>query len=408
MSTTNRIPDIVLYSFFPWRHEYPSTAHGLARALAKHTRVWYVSKPPTLKDALKNRSAIRTWRIARITPIKGHTCENVDGPSLFEVDLPPTLPINGLPPGGFYDKIREQVDRRLNKALSEALKASEVTDFVWVNLYAPTQFITLDLHRKPLQRFYYSVDAIGQAGYTGRHGIAAEKTQLKYSDKSFATSTHLSATLSAFAKTPHVLPNAMATEHYLHREQAAEPADMRDIPHPRIGYVGNLDGARLDFEALLVLAKARPELHQVYIGPWNAGDTMRTAFEQLPNIHLLGRKEQAACPAYLDHMDVGMIPFRVTELTAAIYPLKINEYLALGLPVISTRFSVDIEAFESIITLANATEWSQKIDKPLAANSAEEIEKRKVIASTNTWDARAAKFLQIIRKDPRPKATNAC
>ncbi|MFK8055504.1 MAG: glycosyltransferase [Saprospiraceae bacterium] len=409
MSKADHIPDVVLYSFFPWRHEYPSTAHGLARALAKHTRVWYVSKPPTLKDALKNRSEIRTWRTAKINPVEGYTCTGKLGPSLFEVDLPPTLPINALKPGGFYNKLRVQVDRGLNNALSEALQAADVEDFIWINLYAPTQFIDLNLHCKPVARYYYSVDAIGQANYTGKHGVGAEKTQLRYSDAGFATSTHLAATLSAFAKTPHVLPNAMATEHYVDREIEVEPADLQKIPHPRLGYVGNLDGARIDFEALMVLAKARPELHQVYIGPWNAGDEMRKQFEAFPNIHLLGRKDQAACPAYLQHVDVGMIPFRVTELTAAIYPLKINEYLALGLPVISTSFSSDIEAFNATITLADSGSWSEKIDEALTANSLAEIKKRKEIASTNTWDARAAKFLQIVGlKDDRPKASSVC
>jgi len=409
MSSSDRIPDVVLYSFFPWRHEYPSTAHGLARALSKHTRVWYVSKPPTMKDALKKRKSIRTWRTARITPIDGYTCKRLNGPSLFEVDLPPTLPINSLSPGGFYNKLRYQVDKKLNNALSEALQAADVEDFIWINLYAPTQFIDLNLHRKPLARYYYSVDAIGQANYTGKHGVEAEKIQLRYSDAGFATSTHLSHTLSAFAKTPHVLPNAMATEHYVDRTKGSEPLALKNIPHPRIGYVGNLDGARIDFEALLVLAKARPELHQVYIGPWNAGNEIKAKFDDLPNIHLLGRMDQAECPAFLEHMDVGMIPFRISELTAAIYPLKINEYLALGLPVISTRFSKDIESFSEVITLANADVWSNKIDEPLASTSEAEVVIRKEIASKNTWDARAAKFLQITGlKNMQPQSSEVC
>ncbi len=409
MSLQKRIPEVVLYSFFPWRHEYPSTAHGLARALAKHTRVWYVSKPPTLKDALRKRKEIRTWRTARVTPVEGHTCDGTAGASLFEVDLPPTLPINGLSPGKFYEKLRSQVDNKLNNALSEVLQAADVEDFLWINLYAPTQFIDLNLHRKPVARYYYSVDAIGQAAYTGKHGVEAEKVQLRYSDAGFATSTQLSHTLSAFAKTPHVLPNAMATEHYVDRVKEAEPSDLSSIPHPRLGYVGNLDSDRIDFEALLVLAKARPDIHQVYIGPWNAGDEMKSKFAECSNIHLLGRKDQAACAAYLEHMDAGMIPFRITALTAAIYPLKINEYLALGLPVISTRFSLDIESFEAYITLADSNEWSQQMDNVLNANTIEEVNRRKEIASHNTWDARAAKFLQIIGlTEVHSKAKEAC
>ncbi len=385
MGSTN--PEVVLYSFFPWRHQYPSTAHGLARALAKHTRVWFVSKPPTYKDALTGKRAPDSWRGARVHDATGF------GGSLKLVDLPPTPPLNVLPEGRIYAELTRLLDRRMSAALGKVLTEAGVRDYVWINLFAPTQFTDLELPIAPLLRYYYCVDAIDQTAYTARHGRPAEWRQLERSDAGLNTSSRLATVLAASGKPMYVLPNGMDGDHYLDRPVAPEPAELRGVPHPRIGYVGNFDGHRLDFELLIQLARKRPDLHQVLIGPWNAAAELKAELEAFPNVHLLGRKRQEACPDYLQHVDLGLIPFRINELTAAIYPLKINEYLALGLPVLSTPFSVEITSFTDVVTLAEADRWVEVIDRAMAASGDDERRHRIDRARESTWEARAADFL---------------
>ena len=58
--------------------------------------------------------------------------------------------------------------------------------------------------------------------------------------------------------------------------------------------------------------------------------------ERLPNVHLLGRKPYASLPAYCKGFDVALMPFRINELTLNANPLKVREYLAAGLQVVST------------------------------------------------------------------------
>lgn len=399
MSTaTNALPEIVFYALQPWENEYPSPSLGLARALAVHTRVWYVSRPPTWRDVLLGAQD-------RSRPPGVYEEAGEEGSVLKVVELSATAPVNSLPPDSWvYDAARRRVERGMDAELGEVLRAHDVGDYLWVNMFAPTQFVEVELHRPPLARYYYTIDAIEENWYTGRHGLRHEAIQASRSDAVFGTSSKLGETLAGFrdagggacAKTVHVLPNAVAADIYLEDPAAPEPDDIRGLPRPRMGFVGNFDPDRIDYGGLEVLAKARPDVQFVFIGPWNAGEERRAAFEALANVHLLGRRDQRACPPYLRHVDICIIPFAVNALTASIYPLKINEYLAIGKPVLATPFSEDIADFRDNIALAPIAEWPTLIESVIARHSRERQEASIARAKDNTWASRARTFLHLI------------
>lgn len=114
---------------------------------------------------------------------------------------------------------------------------------------------------------------------------------------------------------------------------------------------------------LAEVARKRPDWHIVMIGD----STVDLApYRSLPNMHFLGRKPYADLPAYCRQFDVGLIPFKVNELTKAVNPIKLREYLAAGLPVVSTplpeakvcahliHVGADLSAFAEAVELALA------------------------------------------------------
>ena len=399
------LPDIVFYALQPWENEYPSPSLGLARALAVHTRVWYVSQPPTWRDVVSG--ATKRSRPAGVYPEAGE-----EGSVVLVVELPPVAPVNALPPETkVYDLARHQVDKTLNQALRKVMVQHRVGDFIWMNMYAPTQFVTVDLHREPLARIYYTIDAIGANWYTKRHGVRYEAIQCERSTTVLGTSSQLGKTLASYTTAGgspaistdrvHVLPNAVAADIYLDTDTSIEPADLREIPHPRVGFVGNLDADRIDYDGLLAFAKTRPDVHLVLVGPWNADEGTRETYKATPNIHLLGRRDQRECPAYLRYYDICVIPFVISELTASIYPLKINEYLAMGKPVLATPFSDDIQGFRQNITVAPLEDWASLVESTIDEYS-EEIRKSSILlAASNTWAHRAVEFLELVGYHPR-------
>jgi hypothetical protein len=115
------------------------------------------------------------------------------------------------------------------------------------------------------------------------------------------------------------------------------------------------------------------------------------------NVIFTGKKDISELPAYLHFVQSTIIPFKCNTLTKSIYPLKVNEYLAAGKPVVSTPFSEDIMAFRGTIEIAWTNEdFSSAITNSIATDSPDRTHARQCAAEQNTWEARAASFWGVI------------
>lgn len=110
------------------------------------------------------------------------------------------------------------------------------------------------------------------------------------------------------------------------------PEDIQNLPRPVIGFFG-LIADWVDLELMAAVAKKFSTGSMVLLGKATTDTSM---LEQIPNVHLLGRKPYSSLPAYCKGFDVALMPFRINELTLNANPLKVREYLAAGLPVVST------------------------------------------------------------------------
>ena len=163
--------------------------------------------------------------------------------------------------------------------------------------------------------------------------------------------------------------------------------------------VGNLDHLRIDYPLLVKVAKAFPNDTLVLVGPVNNTEYKEVGLDALPNVIFTGSKTYDQLPIYMQHMDVTLIPFLVNKLTRSIYPLKINEYLAIGKPVVSTSFSDDIRSFGDVIYLGQDHDaYIRQIHAALLENDDNMVARRIAVAETNTWEARVAEFWHIIEE----------
>ncbi|MDB5374568.1 MAG: hypothetical protein JWP04_3210 [Belnapia sp.] len=129
-------------------------------------------------------------------------------------------------------------------------------------------------------------------------------------------------------------PSSIDATHFIAaRAGCDDPEDQADIPHPRIGFFGVVD-ERMDTGLVGALAAARPDWSFVMIGPVVKIDPAE--LPRLPNIHWLGGKGYPELPRYLAGWDAGFMPFALNESTRFISPTKTPEFLAAGLPVVST------------------------------------------------------------------------
>jgi glycosyltransferase involved in cell wall biosynthesis len=160
----------------------------------------------------------------------------------------------------------------------------------------------------------------------------------------------------------HAFPSSIDAAHFAQaREGGLDPADQVKIARPRIGFFGVVD-ERMDVELLAEVADLRPDWQVVVIGPVVKIDP--ATLPRRSNIHWLGKKSYAELPDYLRGWSVGIMPFAINEATHFISPTKTPEFLAAGLPVVSTPITDVVRTYgdQGLVEIAGtATEFVSKI-----------------------------------------------
>lgn len=167
---------------------------------------------------------------------------------------------------------------------------------------------------------------------------------------------------------------------------------------PRLGYIGAL-APWVDFDAIDDLARRHPEWEIVLVGPvLNGVDARILELTTLPNVFHLAAVPYDRVPEILHQFTVGLIPFRLNQLTRGVNPNKLYEYLAAGLPVVSTRFSEEVFRYPDLVKAADAGEaFSTACEQTVTAlennQRATDIRQRALKAAReNDWDVIAQSF----------------
>ncbi len=193
--------------------------------------------------------------------------------------------------------------------------------------------------------------------------------------------------------TMHV-PNGVDFAAY--QSPAPEPEDMASIPRPRMGYVGVVK-SQLDLGLLLQLSVEKPEWSFVLVGPigylGNKANILDLLAER-PNVHILGNRQLHELPAYMQAMDVCMMCYDVCDYTNNIYPLKLNEYLATGRPVVSSPIDSVLELDHVVRIAESPQQWVIALEEAMQEdrNRPVDIESRQQQASLHDWDALVQKI----------------
>lgn len=165
----------------------------------------------------------------------------------------------------------------------------------------------------------------------------------------------------------HLFPSSVDAAHFQGaRDDSEQPFDQKVIIGPKVGYYGVID-ERLDLALIGAVAKARPGLSFIFIGP-----VTKIAPEDLPkasNIHYLGQKSYKDLPAYLSGWEAALMPFALNEATKFISPTKTPEYLAAGRPVVSTPVTDIIRHYgrtDGVFIARDANSFASACDDAIA------------------------------------------
>jgi hypothetical protein len=394
--------DIIILALPRPDSKYSSTSFSLAKEFSRKHRVFYLENPFTVKDfwSLRNSEEVKSRRQALL---RGKNfIRKINGlPSGFHQVIPRlVIPINWLSAGWLYDRLSQWNDYILYTTIRKLIKEMNIREFVYMNSFNPFFGKYFPKTFKPNLFVYHTVDNIGQAIFVSKHGLRLENALVKKADITVTTSTELKRLKSEFSDHVYHVPNAADIDVFssVFSTRFNRPADLEGIDQKIVLYIGNIKD-RIDFRLCKALAERQPEMVFMFIGPINTREHIDVGLAQLPNVKFIGARSMDELPAYLQHAHCTMIPFEYSILTKSIYPLKINEYLGAGMPVVSTRFSDDIIGFKDVIYLADtADEFARLIGVAVTEDSEDARKKRLAVAQANTWVARGEQFLEIIHR----------
>lgn len=415
--------NIVCHAFPAWDGDYVKSTVEMAKAAAgQGHRVLYVDYAYTWTDFFKSiiGKSHASWQRMlgfeqrlRTLPMSAlqHTTSNVAGDkattgnpedyhdkSIYVLTLPPVFPANFLKSPRLHDAVNRLNSVFIKKSICRALQILDMQAPVVVNAFNPGFGVHLAGKLGEQRLVYYCYDEISAAAWANRHGARLEQAFLKKCDAVIVSSEGLLQKQQRRHESVFVVKNGVDFDLF---SAEISKENLPEIPASNpgekiIGYLGSVDD-RLDIHLLERLFQKFADARFLFVGRVQPG-ALRERLAAFPNVFLAGAYPPADLPAWVARMDVCLIPFVKNEFTAGIYPLKINEYLAAGKPVISSNFAA-LGDFSDIVAIANTPEAFEKaLSEALIKQDDAAMDRRRAFAGNNSWAERARQFCSICAK----------
>jgi glycosyltransferase involved in cell wall biosynthesis len=179
-------------------------------------------------------------------------------------------------------------------------------------------------------------------------------------------------------------------------QSSEKPEDIANIAGPIVGFFGGIDDHTSDIGFMEKVVDLLPEMSFVFVGKASS-DCSRLRSKK--NVWMLGQKPYERIPHYGKCFDVAIMPWRQNRWIEACNPIKLKEYLALGKPVVSTRFP-ELREYQDVVYEARTPEeFSERIRQAIAEDCSERIITRKEKVQDVTWDSKAKLVLRELLGD---------
>jgi glycosyltransferase involved in cell wall biosynthesis len=390
--------DIVIVGLQAWYTEIGSNCKSIAEELSHHHRVLYVNMPLDRRTAARDSANPNIRKHLDVIRKKDPDDMIRIGPGLWNYYPHRMLESANWLPWTWLFKIFCRINaKRLAAEIRRATAMLEFKDYIVFNDNDIFRSFYLKDYLNPSAYIYYCRDNLMGVPYWKKHGRTIEPLHIAKADIGAANSIYLANYLQQHNPNSQYIGQGCNIALFDPSIPRPIPADLPASTAPIIGYVGAIINLRIDNEILLHVAKTRPDWNIVLVGPED--EFFKTsALHQLPNVYFLGRKEVKDLPAYIARFDVCINPQLINEITIGNYPLKVDEYLAMGKPVVATRTET-MEIFSDCVYLADKpADYPGLIERALKENSPSLAQKRIDLARTHTWTASTDKLIDLIEK----------
>ncbi len=398
--------DFIITSLQTWDIEIGSTIKNTALEISKQNRVLYINTPMDISIRLRGNRQSPSY-IRRMAVIKGETSPlRQINANMWVLDCPFMLFSANFLPAPLFNIVNRKNNARIARWIVEQAAALDFKNYIHLidtDIYR-SRYLKEYIH--PSVSIYYRRDYVIGEAYWRRHGTRLEPELAASADLVLANSTRFAAELQAY--NPHTYPieTGVNLKLYNPAKKYETPGDMQDIPRPIIGYMGTINSTRLDGDLLYQIISQRPDYNFVFTGPED-DIFRRNRIHSLKNAYFTGQKKVDELPAYIAAYDVCINPQMVNDITDGNYPLKIDEYLAMGKPTVATSTHTMRHIFADHTHLAtNPEEWLSAIDRAVTEADDKELAKQRIaFAETHSWGHSVKKIYEIIDSFLKKKTT---
>jgi len=378
--------DIILFSSDDWG--WKTSKYQLSIRFARNNRVLFVSSIGFRAPKASTQDFLRIFTKLK-SFFKG--IRKIED-KLF-VLTPLVVPFNKIPCSDAINRLLLNVQLKYAK-----WKLGIKVPYVFVFSQNWLDFVSTIQCKKMI---YYCVD--DQSGFQGIDEGKFEnqdREMARKADLVFCSSQKLCEQKEYYNTSTYHMPHGVNYELFsrvVFDEELELANDIRPIPKPVLGFYGHISYDWVDVDLLKYIANKKPEWSILLIGKYSLKED---EFKHYSNIYVIGERKFEELPTYCKGIDVGLIPFVSSKLTDNCNPLKLYEYLAAGLPVVSTDIPEVRNYRDAVLIADNMESFVKCCQQAISEKSSESARSRSLSMKTASWDDKVDEIYSIIAKQP--------
>lgn len=379
--------DIICISYTTWEGEYTKSTVQLLSLLAKENNVVFIEYPRTVKDLVLGVLGKIKIPVARMLGLQKRvqTITADTGAEVKHVVMPAVLPTASVKNTMLLKLFYNWNTNMYRKQVLKIQKTYGLEKPIILTAFNPVYGLAMIGKLNEHMNIYYCYDGM-DLNRNNQETIDKEKEFCKLVDGIITTSDYLNEEKKRYNRKSYVVKNGVDFD--LFRPFSKKTVTTKS--RKKVGYTGSLD-YRFDIDLVEYAVNELPDVVFEFTGGV-LNPKVVDRLKSYDNVVFNPAVHASEVPALVSTFDVGIIPYVLSDINKNIYPLKINEYLAIGIPVVMTEFA-KLNDFDGMVSVIHSKDdFVESIKREIALDSDERIAERVAFAKTNSWEDRAQQF----------------
>ena len=385
--------NIICIANTSWFGNYAKSTVQIMERLARQNNVLFVEYHYSINDILSTIRGKQKAPVERMLGIENRLqlIETNVGTKVYNLVIPGGFPVYFLKNERLFNFLFSINTFIYKSVLKKTIKKLKFDNPIVISAYNPFYGLSMLNKLGEKTHIYYCYDGV-ESGFFGERIFDFEDKFSKNVKAIITTSDYLNAEKLKVNANSFVVKNGVDFPVF----SKFAKTDVLNHDRKKVGFIGSLD-PRFDIETVEYVVKNMSHFDFEFTGDMR-NEALKSRLQNYPNVKFFDPVKPNDVPELLAKYDVGIIPYIVNDVNKNIYPLKINEYLAVGVPLVMTPFASLPEFKEMVSVSKDKNDFMLKLQAEADNDDNKKIKSRIDFAAANSWEARTESFSRIIEK----------